>query len=349
MPSTVISQSAPSPPSIGGTSAIQQIMEYRARVTKWAGDVIKDVADYVGQFEGVVRPYEFPNIIFEEASGQELSAKDDLYELATKIKNRTDQVIDAMLESLGSQISNPPDIDIGAIVDRLLEYLDIEIGSGNDSILSFRALVRAYVETVLLDSAFAVLSTELTEINTAVEAFKSSAKSQLDEEMFMLERRTINELETIGMLDSSVAADLLSRISARKARRYIEIDEKAEQLRFEYLRDAWNRSIERVRVRIQALGLLPLSLPSQLYTVLGDLVASRILDPRSFVTNFPNILATGVGALTNLAEMLQRNRLQKPMTQGSIVQIYGNFVDAIARNLGALGESVAKLATWEAS
>lgn len=338
---------APKPPT-----SFVDIQVYRAQLLEWSAGLLGDIAEYFSDYRnayenGIVIPE--PTLASEDLREQD--AIEGLLALAERIKEKTDPIIDGMLEALDQIIANrPPVVDISNIVDLAVDAIEAELDPNNPvSIYAFRTTVSTYITGVLLNTAFELLAADTTEITTTVNAYIARAKSELDERMIETERVDINTLATRGVLDSEIAATTIARANAKKGRLYIEIDNKAEELRQQLKNDAYERAFKRTDARIRAMSLLPLELPPGVIGLLGDVIAKQYLDPNAFVGNLPNILATAAGGFGDIARLLQQGR--NASYQGQIAEL-GGYTDAlrmIADNISRVMDATGKMATMEAS
>lgn len=335
----------------GAGASILEIIRYRTAVLEWVGKLFREVTDFVSDFTDVIDESHFRSIESQSPSGQELDARNQVYALSTLIGNNTQPIIDAMLHIIEEHlVTDPPDFDVNNIVDLIVTSMEKELDETNaNSIYAFRTLLKAHISAILLDSAFAILSTDTTEITTTVNAFIDRAKSTLEEEMFLVERRTLNDLALDSCLDSDVASDAIARLNAKKGRQFTEIENKAEELRFEWTMRAYDRAFERQRIRIQGLQLLPVSFPGGLFPVLGELIDKRFLNPQNFINALPNVLQTAMGGFTDLAKLIQESRLDIPQTNTRSVQAYGQLITALATSMANVAQAAGQLGTMEAS
>lgn len=312
---------------------------------------MREITDYVSSFEKALKASEIPDIQFVEASGQEVNARNKLFSLADAIGSKTEPIIDAMLNVLEQNfITSPPTFDVNSIVTLITTAITKELDENNpNSIYAFRVLLKNHINTILLDNAFSILTTDETDITTTVNSFITRSKATLEEEMFLFERQKINELATKGTLDSFIATEAIARIEARKGRRFKEIENEAEELRMKLRTEAFERAFERQRVRLQGFQLLPVSFPQGLFPVLGELIDKRFLNPQQFLANLPNVLDTSMQGFRDLAGLIQTSRLAIPDTNTKAVQSYSELLNVVAQNLSNVALAVAKFGTMEAS
>ncbi len=345
----VISQQPPVAPA--NVDDFNQIIEYRAAVMTWAAEIMSEIAQYVSGFEGVVRAGDIPNIALGGPTGLELSARTDLSLLSTAIGDKTEPIINALLTAIENvTVSNPPTMDIQGIVTNIETVLDKELNPNDPlSIYSLREVIRSYVASILLDSAFEILATDTTNINSEITAFKTNAKSQLDDKMFVIERRELNSLAMNSTLDSEIGATAISRINARKGRLYTEIDNQAEVLRQEKIEAAYERAFERQKTRIASMSLLPTQLPDGLIGILKGIILIQFIDPSAFIAQLPGILGFATDGFKSVAGMYQEDRFKDVDVDLNSIQAHAQFLNVIVGNLSQIAQAVGKFATMEAS
>lgn len=327
------------------------IQLYRAQIVEWSADLLEEITEYMSNLKNVYDSIVIPEPTFASEDLREIAAIQGLLDLAERIKDKTDPVIDGMLEALDQVIANrPPVVDISTIVDLAVEAIERELDPNNAlSIYAFRQTVSTYITAVLLNTAFDLLAADTTEINTTVNAYITRAKSELDDRMIETERVDINTLATRGVLDSEIAATTISRANAKKGRLYIEIENKAEELRQALKNDAYGRAFERAKVRISAMSLLPLELPAGIYSLLGDVIARQYLDPNAFIGNLPNILGVAANGFGDIGRLLQQGRATSYTGQISELSGYTDAIRMIADNMSRVMDAIGKMATMEAS
>lgn len=349
---TLNAQPIPALFAVKPPTSFVDIQVYRAQLLEWSAGLLGDIAEYFSDYRnayenGIVIPE--PTLASEDLREQD--AIEGLLALAERIKEKTDPIIDGMLEALDQIVANrPPVVDISSIVDLAVDAIEAELDPNNPiSIYAFRTTVSTYITGILLDTAFDLLAADTTDITNTVNAYITRAKSELDDQMIISERRDLNELATRGVLDSEIAATTITRANAKKGRLYIEIENKAEELRQTLKNDAYERAFKRTDARIRAMSLLPLELPPGIIGLLGDVIARQYLDPNAFIGNLPNILATAAGGFGDTARLLQQMRTVA--YQGEISEL-GGYTDAlrmIADNISRVMDATGKMATMEAS
>jgi len=285
--------------------------------------------------------------------GNESSAEDELKDLSVSISNQTDPIISALMSMVDKRINTEePTFDIQNLIDKASAELFDQLDSTDADVTVVRELLRSIVDTALLDSSYQILAADISDVDATVEAFKTEAKSQLDDRMFELERRSVNTMISDGVLDFDIGAELSSRITARKGRQYTEIDNKAEELREQLLQNRWQRLIDEQRTKLQAGQLLKgnmIELPTALYDLLGDLARRRFVNTDTFANALPNILNSAVLGLSNLKESTQRDRLHSVETQLASGKAIIDLWNIISTNLQGVARSASQLATFEAS
>jgi len=344
-PTTVSTPVAPT-----SVTDFNDIMEFRMSIMNWAGDIMKEIADYLSDFDSAISASTIPNPGLEGATGTELTARNKLQSLAEVIQTRTTTIVDTMLDKLEDIAVNPPTIDIDSLVTLVETAYTKELDENNPlSVYAMREVARSYVSTVLLDSAFELLSGDETEITTTVDIFISRRKSEIDERLYTTERRTFNQLASSSVLDSEIASDAIVRANGKKTRLYGEVDSEAEELRQRLRTDAYQRAFERQKTRIAAVGLLPFQLPPGLAEMINSILLRNYIDPTSFVGNLPQIIGFGVDGFSRLAEFGQRDRVVEAETDVGAINAYSNMVNTISGNLAQVATAIGKFATMEAS
>ena len=328
------------------------IQVYRAQLLEWSAGLLGDIAEYFSDYRnayenGIVIPE--PTLAAEDLREQD--AIEGLLALAERIKEKTDPIIDGMLEALDQIIANrPPVVDVSSIVDLAVDAIEAELDVNNPlSIYAFRTTVSTFITGILLDTAFDLLSADTTDITNTVNAYITRAKSELDDQMVSLDRELLNSLATRGVLDSEIAATAIARANAKKGRQYTEIENKAEELRQTLKNDAYERAFKRAEARIRAMQLLPLELPPGILGLLGDVIAKQYLDPNAFVGNLPNLLATAAGGFGDIARLLQQGRTVAYNGEIEELSAYTNALRMIADNVSRVMDAVGKMSTMEAS
>lgn len=325
---------------------VLQALQARTQAVAYSASLINAIARYTTSFNT-----NFNTLQLQAEDGDEASSLAKLYDLGNTISTQVDPIINALLGVLNKSLTTQePDIDIQSLLDKIVPvifgYLDAE------DIADARAVLRANLDLLFLDSAWNILATDITDVDAIINAFKTEAKSQLDEKMFELERRDINSLISAGLIDSTIGADTITRISKTKGRQFTEIDAKAVQLRNELLEQRFQRTVERNKGKLESQRIFASSLiqfPDSLTDLIGDLARRRFLDNNAFAQSLPNIIQSAVSSLSNVKELGQRDRFQSADVQIEVGKtIIGLFGDMI-NTLGSISSSAAKLATFEAS
>jgi hypothetical protein len=126
--------------------------------------------------------------------------------------------------------------------------------------------------------------------------------------MFLVERKSLNTLASNWTLDSTIAADTIARITARKGREYADVEFKAETLRTERLLAAYTRQMDRARIRVDTFNRAPLEMSAAVANILGEAVAARYINPNQFASNLPSVIGTSMDGLVQLMNSLQKSR-----------------------------------------
>lgn len=329
----------------------ERIQSYRAQLLHWGSGVTFNIADYLTRYMDYVEDREIPDPVLEAAGQDEIDAVDRLLDLATQIKNQASPIIDGMMSALDDILANqPPTIDITTLVGLIETALQKELDQNNPlSIYAMRELARSYVSALLLNTSFEVLASDTTDITSAVNAFITRRKSEIDEQLFSQERRSLNELANDSVLDSEIAATAITRANARKTRLYAEVDNEAEIMRQRLTNDAFERAFRRAETRIRGLALLPMELPAGIYGIVGDVINRQYLDPNAFISSLPSVLGYATDGFGTIAQLLQRGRHEAYQGQISEMNAYTNLLQFIAAALAQVADAIAKMTTMEAS
>lgn len=333
---------------MGDEPDVLKALKYRTQVNQYAQSFLNVIASYMTGFTT-----NLDELLMPEPDGDEERAIEALYDeskaLAVKIRSFADAIIEALSNDL---VTNPIDPDLSTFIDAVQTAILAEIQAGDETIAEFRALLKTIVDLALLDSSYAILSSDSVLIENAVDGFISRTKSEADTKFARIDRQTINELDLDGVLDSDIGAEIIARTQMDKVRAYLEIEYKGEELRLEWTNDALDRAIERVRTKVQAGGILPtdlLRLPPALYDLLGDLARKRFLDRNAFVNAYPSMLTNALNGLADTARIWQQSRFKGadyPLDVGkTIIDLFG----LVTTNLQSIAGAVAKMSTFEAS
>lgn len=330
---------------------IERIISYRGQLLQWGAGTMNNIAKYLANYADIVEDRDVPEPELEAAGQTEQDAINGLMQLAAQIKNQTTPVIDGMLSSLDDIIANrPPTIDITSLVGLIETALQKELDQTNPlSVYAMRELARSYVSSLLLNTSFEVLSSDTTDITNAVNAFIARRKSEIDEQLFSVERRDINELANDSVFDSEIASTAIVRANAKKTRLYAEVDNEAEIMRQRLTNDAFERAFRRAESRIRGLSLLPMELPPGIYGIVGDVINRQYLDPNAFISNLPSVIGYATDGFGTIAQLLQRGRHDAYRGQIDEMNAYTNLLQFIAASLAQVADAIAKITTMEAS
>ena len=334
-----------------GTVDFERVNAYRAQILQWAVGTMNNIAQWLSNLVAFIEDHEVPEPTLLSEDTRELNAVQRLLDLSTQIKDRADGVIDGMLESLDEIVANrPPAIDVSALVSLIETALRKELDQTNPlSVYALREVARSYVASLLMNSTFEVLNTDTTQINGTVNAYINRRKSEIDEQLFTVERRSVNELANDSLLDSEIAATSITRMNAKKTRLYGEVDDAAEELRQRLMNEAYERAFKRADARTRAMSLLPLELPAGTYGIIGDVINRQYLDPNAFVSNLPGVIGLATGGFGDVANLLQRGRLEQYKGEIAEVGTYTDLLRVIAGNMTQVADAIGKISTMEAS
>lgn len=329
-----------------GASPALQILQYRSQLSSRSYALMASIAQYI---TGISTNLD--EKILPTPSGDEDNAMDKLYDLGNTIAGQADPVIAAMIGLVNNHITTEqPDFDIQTLLDKAVTELFAELDSADASVEVARELLMSIVNSALLNSAYGVLAD--ADIDNAIDAFKTNAKSQADDQIITLDRKTINEHITDGMLDSDIGANIITRAMARKVRQYTEIDNQALIRRLEYLNAQFQQKLDRERNKVQAGALLSrdmIRLPDALYDLIGELARRRFADVDSFAQALPNLLSTSAQALDSVKRNLQSDRFRQTEIDIESAREIINLWNVISTNLRGIATSLGAMGTFEAS
>jgi hypothetical protein len=360
MPIVGIRQSTTSLPAAPITGDFTNVQQFRTELAKWAGEELKSYQKYIESFAAAVSANEIPDIVTPRVEfgldpgyhNTEGLIRLDYQALSDNIADKADQIIDTLISVAERDLANTRriNVDVDNLVSLVERAFEKELDSTNPlSIYAFRTILKNFINTLLLDSSFQILATDLTAVDKTVTAFINRSKSTLDDELFLVERRNLNDLALDGVLDSSIASEAISRISARKGRQFIEIENQAEELKRKLTNDAFERQYEKQRIRISALTNAPYNLPPAAFGILGSLFDKIFPDPNSFLSALPNLLSTAAKGYDDLLAYWTKVRFKETDTDIATVQAYTEYQKFISENLIGIYQALAKMSTFEAS
>lgn len=361
----ISSPSVPNSLVIQGTSSFEQIVGFRSKLASFSGSLYADLISFINNVSQPVQaqliwrrdehldPLDYNHQRTGYFHNNEPLVEEKVIAMSESISNQTDAIVNAML-NIGQTFFNSQtaQIDINAVVDSIATVIEKEIGTDPNSIYSLRDLVRIFVTTSITEASLEIISTDndMVLIDQSVNAFRDAAKLRFDEEAIQLDRRNINELISKGALHSTVGAELLSRYAIKKGNRAWEvIDKEAIRLKLETITALWGVKVERARTRIAAYNLLPVDLPGGIGNALGAIIDRSLLDPRSFIGAFPEILRTGMNSLLEIRKLHQVDRGQIVDKHAQYQTLNHQLVEQALSNAMKIAESVSKMATFEAS
>lgn len=359
---------APSVPSsilVQGSSSFEQIVGFRSKLATFSSSLYKDMIRFINHFafqsqsqlvwrrDEHLDPLDYNHTRTGYYHTNEPLVEEKVIAMSNSISEQTDAIINSML-NIGQSFFNSQTtlIDINKVVDSIATVLDKEVGDDPNSIYSLRDLVRIYVTTSITAASFEILSTDndMILIDQSVNAFRDAAKLRFDEEAIQLDRRNVNELISKGALHSTVGAELLSRYAIKKGNRAWEIiDKEAITLKLQTITSLWNTKVERVKTETAAYSLLPVELPGGIGNALGAIIDRSLLDPRSFIGAFPQILGTGMDALLDIRKLHQADRGQIVDKHAQYQGINNKLLELVLESSMRVAEAVGKMATFEAS
>lgn len=332
----------------GTESDPMKALKYRTQTAQYSAAFLNIIARYMTGFSTNV-----DELVMPAMTGDEQNALNKLYDqsenLVTDMGPLRDAIIAALEEDL---VTAQPEFDLQNIIDLIVSRIQEELGAGSSDIATFRALLKSIINLALMDSSYQILGSESVMISNAVNAFVNRGKSTLDQKYARFDKKTWNEIDFDGMLDSSIGAEVIARAQQDKARDYLEVEYKGEEFRIEWTNAAFDRAIERVKAKISAGALLPVDLirlPSSLYDLLGDLMRRRFFDRSSFINNYPNIISEGFNGLEAVARIRQNDRHVSTNFSLEVARVVIGMFMQMTQNLQSVASSVAKLSTFEAS
>lgn len=332
----------------GDESDPMKALKYRTQTAQYSAAFLNIIAKYMTGFST-----NLDELVMPAMTGDEQNALNKLYDQSNDLVTDLGPLRDAIITALDKDlITAPPDFDIQAVIDLIISHIEQELGSSTNDIATFRALLKSIIDLALMDSSYQILGSESIIITNSVNAFISRGKSTLDQKYARLDRKTINELDFDGTLDSSIAAEVIARAQQDKARDYLEVEYKGEELRIEWTNEAFDRAIERMKTKISAAALLPVDLirlPSALYDLLGDLMRRRFFDRNTFLNNYPNMIAEGFNGLEAVARLRQNDRHVTGNYSLEVGKTVIQLFLQMSQNLQSIASSIAKLSTFEAS
>jgi len=341
----------PTPPSAlatdAGDSTFNRALQYRTQSGQYSTTLINQISQYL---TGLSTNVDETALLAQ--TGDELVGLGELLGLGQTISSNVNPIIATLLNSVNGIIQNDqPDFDIDGVVDAIVAQLNAELTSSSENVAFFRALIEQIISLALLDSSYQILASDVTDVDNIVNAFIARNQSTTQDEIITIDRKTVNDLITDGVLDSTIAGENLVRMNAKKSRIFEEIQNRAEELRVQQFNIRLQNRIEVMRTKVSAGNIIPddlLRLNPQLYGLVGDLVKDKFFDMNNFIGAFPGILQTAVSSMTNFGKTSQDERVQKAqVTLGAaneamkLFQIYGSSLSTIASSAG-------KLSTFEA-
>jgi hypothetical protein len=188
----------PTPPSVSGSdSPFIVIQKYRAAMAKFVGDFYLGIGSYVDDFARIAKPSYYRDSELQPATADDLAARQALLDSSQNLLTQSDPIIATMLQIMQDQlITNRPDLDIQALVDKIIAVIDLELDS-NEDVEIFRGLLKALVSAVMLDSAFNLLSADTNEITTIVNGFKTTIQTKIEAQFTGLDNQTLTGINTV--------------------------------------------------------------------------------------------------------------------------------------------------------
>ena len=299
-------------------------------------------------------PTKYKALDYVGPAGNEVTLRNNAITMANRLYNDTSPLVQDFSDAARQLLVTPPTIpDLQGLVDAVVASILSELDEDEEeSIAVFKALIKSIIDTALLNTTYDITATELDEIATVKAAFIASRESKIDEEMFIRERQTNNELVMKGQINSTRGADIMAREAAKKARLMLEVQNAADEYEITLRREAYQRIYDKMRIKIQAGGIVPqelIKLPNAAYGIFDGILNRLFLSPQQFVSQLPQLLVAAIQSLGDTTRIFQDERFKRVAGSAQSDSNYINLLQAVVSGYGSLIASTGKMATFEGS